>query len=190
MRFIGIVFLLLVFSFPKGFSQSNDNQETKTDYLSVQTGFIADGYNSLGIRTFFEYQKDLKGNWQMGLSYEHSRHFGFVMTDQQYDLNSDLSLFSINAYYKLNLITNRLFWTCGLGAGALHVSWNDNNRFGFTTNASITLNLRITKRIYLETSPLIVLMPCNRVYFSTMHTEHFNSFYAFTLFPVGIKVKL
>jgi len=173
-----------------GFTQTDENIIRKTDYLAFQTGFIVDGYNSLGIRTFFEYQKDLKKNWQFGISYEHSRHFGFFMTDQLYDLDSDLSQISLNGYYKLNLIKDRLFWTGGIGIGALHVNWDDNDGFGPTINASLTLNMRLTKRIYLEASPLLAFLPSNRVYYSPMNIDHFNDFYAFTFFPFGLKVKL
>lgn len=185
-----LIILILGFFRIPGFSQSDEDKLQKSDYLTFQTGFIVDGYNSLGVRTFFEYQKDFKKNWQFGISYEHSRHFGFFMTDQLYDLNSNLSQLSFNGYYKLNLIKDRLFWTGGLGIGAVHVNWNDNDGFGATINASLTLNIRITKRIYIETSPLIVLFPFNRIYYSPMKIDHFDSFYAFTFFPFGLKVKL
>jgi len=187
-----IFLLLLLFGLLRinGFTQTDENIIRKTDYLAFQTGFIVDGYNSLGIRTFFEYQKDLKKNWQFGISYERSRHFGFFMTDQLYDLDSDLSQISLNGYYKLNLIKDRLFWTGGIGIGALHVNWDDNDGFGPTINASLTLNMRLTKRIYLEASPLLAFLPSNRVYYSPMNIDHFNDFYAFTFFPFGLKVKL
>lgn len=183
--------ILAIFGFVtiNSYSQTDENIR-KPDYLTFQTGFIIDGYNSLGIRTFFEYQKDCKGNWQYGISYEHSRHFGFFATDQLYDLSTNLSLLSFNCYYKLNIIKDRFFWTSGLGIGAIHAYWEDNNKFGVTINACLTLNIRITKKIYLETSPLIVLLPINRVYFSTMNADHFDNFYALTFFPFGIKVKL
>lgn len=77
-----------------------------------------------------------------------------------------------------------------MGLGVLHVAWDENDRFGVTANASLTLNIRVTKRIYLETSPLVVLLPLNRVYYSRMDIESFNNFYAFTFFPFGVKVKL
>ena len=161
-----------------------------SDYLTFQSGFMIDGYNSLGVRTFFEYQKDFRRNWQFGISYEHSRHLGFAATDHLYELPTNLSLLSLNCYYKLNLIKNRFFWTAGFGIGAIHAYWEDQDVFGATINASLTLNVRITKRIYIETSPLVVLIPTNRVYFSTMDADQFNSFYALTFFPFGIKVKL
>lgn len=186
--FISLFFLLFLSLL--GLSQPNQENEQKAGYLSFQTGFIVDGYNSLGVRTFFEYQKDLKKNWQMGISYEHSRHFGFFMTDQLYDLNSNLSQLSVNGYYKLNLVKDKLFFTSGLGVGALHVNWDDKDNFGVSVNASLTLNIRVTKRFYIEASPLVILFPFNRVYYSPMNIDHFDNFYAFTFFPFGFKVKL
>jgi len=183
------VFILALMSIT-AFPQTDDIRSPKADYLTFQTGFIVDGYNSLGVRTFFEYQKEIKNNWQYGISYEHSRRFGFFLTDQLYELNSNLSLISLNGYYKLNLIKDRVFWTGGLGAGAVHVNWDQNDSFGATVNASLSLNIRITKRIYFESSPLIVLMPFNRVYYSAVDAGPFDNFYAFTFFPFGIKVKL
>ena len=184
-----LIFITIGFMTVKGYAQLNETV-LKSDYLTFQTGFIADGYNSLGIRTFFEYQKDLKENWQYGISYEHSRHFGFFLTGQLYNLSSNLSLISLNGYYKLNAIKDKLFWTTGIGIGAVHVNWDDNDIFGATINASLTLSMRITKGIYFESSPLIAMLPFNRVYFSTMGNDYSNNFYAFTFFPFGIKVKL
>ena len=184
-----LLFAVLGFINIYGYSQTDDKTR-KPDFLTFETGFIIDGYNSLGVRTFFEYQKDIKNNWQYGISYEHSRHFGFFRTDQLYDLSSNLSQLSLNGYYKLNLLEDRLFWTTGLGVGALHLNWDDNDSFGVTVNASITLNIRITPNIYFTSSPLIVLLPFNRIYYSPMNIDHFNNFYALTFFPFGIKVKL
>ncbi|MDA3867314.1 MAG: hypothetical protein PF489_11290 [Salinivirgaceae bacterium] len=193
-----IRFLLLLFGMLNaGFSQKihdfsgvKEFDVAKPDYLSVQTGFIVDGYNSLGVRTFFEYQKYIKGDWLFGVSYEHSRNLGFFMTDQLYELDSDLSQLSVNGYYKFNLIEDRMFWIGGFGIGALHVNWDDKDDFGATVNASLTLNVRITKRLYIETAPLFVFLPSNRAYYSPVSIEQFHNFYAFTFFPVGIKVKL
>ena len=68
--FTFLLFLLIHFNC---FSQTKDTLR-KPDYLSFQTGFMYDVYNSVGIRTYFEYQKDLKKNWQYGIGYEHTIH--------------------------------------------------------------------------------------------------------------------
>jgi len=173
----------------KAFSQTNE-QVRKPDYLSFQTGLMVDRYNSLGIRTFFEYQKDIKGNWQYGISYEHSAHLTSAATDIPNSLSTNLSLMSLNGYYKLNLFRDRVFWTTGLGIGGVHANWEDRNKVGATINASMTLNIRMTKKLYFESSPLLVLLPSNRVYFSNMDADRYKSFYAFSFFPFGLKVKL
>lgn len=182
-----LLFGILKFS---GFSETVDETSIKSDYLSFQTGFMVNEYNSLGVRTFLEYQKAIKKNYHYGISYEHTRHIGFVKTDQLHEYTSNLNQLSINGYYTLNLIRDRLFWLGGIGVGIVHVTWNDIDAFGATVNASLTLNVRITKKIYLEFAPLIVLFPVNRYYYSPMNSDYFDNFYAFTLLPFGIKVKL
>lgn len=184
------MFLFLGLISSNGFSQTDEVVNPKTDYLIVQTGFIVDRYNSVGVRTFFEYKKDIKKNWQFGISYEHSRHFANFRTGAVYNLESNLSLISINGYYKLNLLRDRLFWTGGIGVGALHVNWDDNDAFGATVNASLTLGIRVTRRIYFVSSPLLIFMPTNRIYYSPLDIGRINNFYAFTSFPFGIKVGL
>ncbi len=174
----------------KAFSQGKQEVTSKTDFLGFQSGFTVDSYNSIGIRTFFEYRKNRKGNWQYGISYEHTRHFGFFMTDLPYQLKSNLSMLSLNGYYRLNLLKDRIFWTGGLGLGVMHINWDDNDKFGLIANASLTLNVRITQRIYIETSPLIVFPPFNRIYFSPMKIDHFQYFYAISAFPFGLTVRL
>ena len=171
------------------YGQINSETAPKHKYLSVQSGLLMDSYNNVGFRTFFEYQQDLKGNWQYGVSYENTSRLFDAATDVL-ELPSNLRLLSINSYYKLNLIKDRLFWTVGIGAGALHVNWENENRLGITFNASITLNIRILKNIYIETSPLTILLPANRLYYSPLKINQFEQFYACTLLPVGIKVKL
>ena len=172
-------------------SNSQNNIEFRnTDYLAFQTGMTIDSYNSLALRTFFEYQKDLKGNWQYGISYEHSRHFASAATDHLDELSTNLSLLSGNVYYKLNAIKDRIFWTTGIGLGVVHANWNDNDKIGGTINLSMTLNLKLSKRIYLETSPLIIILPANRFYYSTMNAATYESFYAVNIFPFGLKIKL
>lgn len=172
-----------------GFAQTAEIEIPRADYLTFQTGLIQNGYNSLGIRTYFDYQKDLKKNWQWGISYEHDQHFGHLWSDVR-NLETNVSLLSLNGYYKLQLVRDKFFFTAGLGIGAAHVNWDNQNDFGLTANVSLTMNIRLSKRIYLESAPFFVLLPSNRVYYSPMNVEEFSDFWAFTLFPIGIKVKL
>ncbi|MCU4165271.1 hypothetical protein [Carboxylicivirga caseinilyticus] len=185
-----LTFLLLINWFGINSYSQDEQSEIKDDYLTIQSGLIIDGYNSLGVRTFFEYQKKIKNKWYYGLSYEHSRHLGFFINDQLNELNSNLSQLSLNGYYKLSVANEKLFWLAGVGLGALHNNWDNHDSFGISVNASFTLNIKLSKRLYLETSPLIILLPVNRVYYSPMNADEFDDFYALTYFPFGLKVKL
>jgi len=174
-----------------GYSQVNDNIQ-KQDYLCVETGFLMDNYNSMGIRLFFEYQKDMKGNLAYGISFENSRHFREYGADYIDKYPTNLNLLSFNYYYKLNARKDKIFWLLGMGLGGVHVYRNENNdndKFGITLNLSLTVNIKISEKIYFESSPTIGLLP-NRAYFSTMNYETFNNFYAFSFIPLGVKVKL
>ncbi|MBC7450394.1 MAG: hypothetical protein H7259_02785 [Cytophagales bacterium] len=182
--------ILIPFLFIENISAQIPEKPRRPDYLSLQTGFVIDGYNSMGIRTFFEYQKDLKNNWQYGISYEHTSHFGYFVTDRHNELPTNLSVLNVNAYYKLNAIKDRLFWTAGLGTGLLHINWDNSNKVSLCVNASLTLNIRITKKLYIETAPFFPILPINRCYFSTVNIEGYNNFFACAFFPIGIKVKL
>ncbi len=162
----------------------------KPAYLSFQSGAFVDGYNSFGVRAFFEYQKDLKKNWQYGISFEQKSHLFRAATDHFNSLSSNLSLLSYNHYYKLKLYKDRVFWTSGLGVGIANVNWDGNNKIGIVFNGSVTLNVRITKRLYIETSPLIILPPVNRFYYSPMNVSTYSDLYGGPFFPIGFKVKL
>ena len=162
----------------------------KYNYLTFQTGFLVDNYNSLGFRMFFEYKKDQKYFWQYGISYENVRHFTRFATDHPMELETNLNLLCLNYYYKLFLYRERVFIEPGIGVGGVHVFWDDYDKFGVVVNASITLNVRVTKKIFIETSPLFILTPSNRIYFSTMKVKNYHNFYAFSFFPFGLKFRL
>lgn len=184
-----LTLVLIIYNFVV-FSQTDESMPRKQDYLSAQTGLIVDAYSTVGVRTFFEYQKDLKNNWQYGISYEHTRRLGNFLTHRSDNLDTNLSLLSLNGYYKVKLIKDKVFWTGGVGIGAVHINWDNKDRFGATVNASITLNIKVSKRLYIETAPLAFILPVNRGYYSPMNVENFDNFYAVTALPVGIKVRL
>lgn len=184
-----IFLFLIIFSSIKVYSQTKENLP-RPYYLSVQTGFMYDGYDAVGARLFFEYQKDLKNNWQYGVSLEQSKSFFTGGTDNPNSFPTNLTILCYNHYYKLKIYKDRVFLTSGLGAGVLNAYWKDNYKIGPTINASITLNVRLTKKVFLETSPLVVIMPFHRVYYSTINTAPFTNYYSITVFPIGLKIKL
>ena len=182
--------LLLISGYCSGlYSQENQNLR-KPDYLSAQTGLVFDGYNSLGIRLFFEYQKVIKSNWSYGISFENSRHFSHLVSDIKNELPTNLDLLSLNGYYRLNLIKDKVFWNAGAGIGGVHAYWENNDKIGLALNASLTLNIKLSDRIYFESSPLVFLLPTSRVYFSPMNVRDNHNFYAISFLSLGVKVKL
>ena len=193
--------LLTLFIFIQINTFSQEQEIVKNDYLVFETGLIFNWTNSLGVRTFFEYQKETRKNWSFGVSYEHSQTIGSPFSGF-YHGETNLSLLSLNSYYRINLIKDRLFWVvgAGIGAGHVHITDHENRRynngaqehlFGYTFNISTNINVRISKRIYLQTSPLLVLPPFNRVYYSpNLSKNGINYLFAQTAFPIGIKIKL
>jgi len=183
-----IFFLLLLISFHT-FSQDSVSSK-KASYISIQSGAIFDSYNITGVRAFVEYQKDVKKNLQYGVSFEQSFPLYSSATDFTNELSSHLSLLCFNGYYKLHFWKDKIFWTGGLGVGAVYANWGNGQKLGAVVNGSLTLNFRITKKLYLETMPVIFIIPSNRIYFSTMNAETHSNFFAFNAVPFGFKFKL
>jgi len=175
-------------SFSELFSQEGQPSR-KPDYLSFQSGFILDSYASVGIRYYFEYQKEIKSNWNYGISLENSHHL-MKLPDIKDALPTNLNILSFNGYYKINLIKDKVFWNAGAGIGVVHVFFNDTNKLGYALNASLTLNILLTKRLALETSPLFILLPTSRAYYSTMNMQNYNDFFALSFLSIGIKTRL
>ena len=162
----------------------------KNSYISLQSGGIIDNYNTTGVRVFMEYQHDIKKNLLYGISFEQSMPLYSSSTDFTNELSSRLSILSLNGYYTLHFWKDKIFWTGGLGVGAVYADWDKGNQLGAAINGSLTLNFKITKNLYLETMPVIFVVPTNRIYFSTMNAESHSNFYAFNVIPLGIKFKL
>ncbi len=196
--FLGIFLGILTF---ESFSQSK-NELKPAHYFAFQTGLNIDNFSGpernsrgipqtglmLSIRTFIEYQKDIKGNWQYGISFEHT--FPFTERNNLGELSAKLNLLSGNFNYKINLIKDALFWTSGVGIGIVHANYNGANQFGGLINFSMTLNLKLSKQIYIETSPLLILFPFNRFYLSSMNAATNHQFFAYNILPFGLKIKL
>lgn len=187
-KFILILILLCAVSATEIFSQE-EQPFRKPDYLSFQSGLVLDSYASVGIRTYFEFQKEIATNRSYGISFENTRHYG-TLPDIRDALATNLNLLSFNGYYRLNLIKDKAFWNAGAGIGIVHVFFDDTDKLGYVFNASLTLNIKLSKRIYFETSPLFILLPTSRVYYSPMNLQRYNDFFALSFLSFGIKTKL
>ena len=184
--------LLLLLCLPTLISTAQtDSLPIQNQYLSFQLGGLLENqFNSAGVRIFFEYQKDITRHQQLSLSYEHATHLFDIATDHSNEIQSNLSFLNGNYLYKVFLWKDKIYWTAGLGAGIVHVNWEENNKIGFNLNASMTLNLKITDKITIETAPLLILFPFNRIYYSPLDIGVYQNMYPFTVVPLGIKFKL
>ena len=192
LTFIFAVILASHQAFPQ-----NKEKYRPSDYFVFQTGLMYNNFNSLGIRTGFEYEQELTQNWLYGISYENTRHIASAPFDREppfseeySDQPANLSLLNINGYYKIPLWEDKIYWTAGIGLGGVHAYWDGQDRFGLTLNVTAELSLKLSKKIYLETAPLLVFPPVNRLYMTPHQVGNRDIFGAMTLFPVGVKVKM
>jgi hypothetical protein len=195
-HFIRIVKFLFFFGLLSinGIAQTENEKPIKSGYLKLQLGLSIS--NHVVPQFFFEYQKDLGKNWQFGISYEQSIGDDHGNSEEY---NFTYRTLSFNGYYKSKVLFERVFWTVGAGIGAVNFSYTkyrsgfgetDIKRFEPIFNVSMTLNVKITKSIYLVSSPLIFIpIPPNRVYISPINTDG-GYFFSATLLPFGIKIKL
>lgn len=123
------------------------------------------------------------------MSFEGTAHFTEWATDTR-SVHSNLNHLLFNGYYRINLVTDKIYWDCGLGLGGTRVFWNENNKFGLTASASMTLNIRLGPNVLLQTSPLIILMPINRVYVSAISMNENNALWAYAILPFGVKIRV
>lgn len=163
---------------------------SKPDFISVQSGLAVNSYNNLSASLGFEYQKQVKDNWSLGYLFSANRAmYEFASDTKTTELNQNH--LSINLYYRLSLIKEKVFWDFGVGAGVMHAYFGENlDEFGIEMNLSSTLNIKLSKRIYFQSSPLLVLVPSNRVYFSTLSVAGKDNLFAFSFLPFGVKIAL
>jgi hypothetical protein len=188
MRIVYFLFLSLITA-TLSFSQEA-NTVTKSDFISIQSGLAINNYNAMSMALGFEYQKQIKGNWSLGYMYSTSR---FVREAANEALTTELNQnhLSVNLYYRLSLIKEKIFWDFGAGAGATHAYFGEDiDDFGLEVNLSSTLNIKLFKRVYFQASPLLVLIPSNRVYFSDVSVNGRDNLFAFSMFPFGVKIAL
>ncbi len=183
-----ITILLLSFIFVHySYSQKLDKEQ----YIVVKTGFLANNTNSLGIRTFFEYQKDFSNKIFYGISFDHSNYFGRMMTDY-YPTPRNLDIINYNVYYKINIFKEKVYWTVGLGAGVFHAYWKNENNYGVVANIDAALNIKLTKNITLQADPVPIPIIINRFYISpnSIINGKDNWMASLAYFGYGVKIKL
>ena len=141
------------------------------------------------MRLFFEFQKEWTPKWSYGISFEGTAHFGEFATDTR-SMPTSLNHVMFNVYYRINVHKDKIYWDCGMGFGGSRAFWQQSNKFGLSADASITLNIRLGSNVLLQTSPLIILLPVNRVYVSSIRMNENQALWAFAAFPFGVKIRV
>ncbi len=174
------------------FSQPIETSERKK-YIKIHTGLMTDSYNSAGPRLYFEYLSEFKERpkWSWGISMENKWHAVELISDLYAPPNVNSNIVSFKVHYQVNLIKQNVFWDVNLGAGFIHLFWDENHTLQPSVNIGITLNVKLSPNVYLETAPLLILLPVSDIYFSTSRAYKAHTGYAqFTILPIGIKIKI
>lgn len=167
-------------------------QLLKERNIRLQTSVMADNLNSWGPRLFFEYmsefQKFRRFSW--GVSYENKWHLARYMTDF-YPPSINTNSLRFNIHYKLPIWKDKLHWDFGSGLGGIYAT--DGKAYAFRPLLSLEANLNIKLRpnLYLETAPLLFLLPFSQVNISTNNLYKNTDVYTqFAIYPIGLKWRL
>ncbi len=190
-RLIGIAVCLFILLglFTSRISAQDSTATTENHFIAIQTGFSIDNNNSFGVRLYLEFQKEWTPRWSYGVSFEGTAHFGEFATDTR-SMPTSLNHLLFNVYYRVNLNKDKIYWDCGLGLGGSRAFWSVNNKFGLTSSASITLNIRLGPNVLLQASPLVILAPVNRAYASKISMNENSRLWAFAILPFGVKIRV
>lgn len=158
--------------------------------LRVETGMLADSYNSVGPKLKIEVQHSISERLIYGIAFDSKWHLGHFRTDQAIDLPPNLNTLSGNVYYCIMPNTKNFSWQIGAGFGGTHLYWDDTHRWGFTITTSMTANIRISKKVFLVASPLIVLIPVSEFNYSFIKKDSSAGYKTVSVLPFGVKIKL
>ncbi len=190
-----ILIIIAVLSLAFNAKGQNDTLQ-KIRFLNFQTGFIGDNYNSAGIRFKTEYSKQINRNWYLGTLFEMKLH---QFQHTQYDTDEFINLkpdIPANTFivaerlgYRFELWNERISWNFGLAVGVSYLHWHEDNLLMPIFLADISLNIRLTKRLYIETAPLIIFPPISTFYYSFRNYDDYSDYYGINMFPIGLRYK-
>jgi hypothetical protein len=186
---ISIALIIITLNNISVFAQQS-TEFTRYSLLRVETGLIADSYNSVGPRLKIEVQRIMSQRWIYGIAFDSKWHMGHYLTDQTVDLPPNSNTLSGSIYYCILPNTKVFSWQIGAGFGGTHLYWDDTNRWGLTITTNMTANIRISKNVYLVASPLIVLFPVSEFNYSFIKKDKSTGYSAVSVLPFGVKIKL
>lgn len=166
------------------------------NFINFETGFMNDGYRSLGIRVFAEYRREFRTNWSIAVGLDNSFHltqFPIVEpgegSSNLVDLPVNLNILTFSGYYNLPFRDNKFYLRPGIGISGVMVRWDGHQETGVAVNFNLPLGIRVSPNVYITTSILPILFPFNRLYISGIKIETFDNFHAFSLLPIGVDVR-
>lgn len=186
-----LVFLLIWFPI---FCFSQEQASTgRNSFIRVHSGIIVDNYNSAGPRLYFEYLKQIKssGTLYWGVSYETKWHALNPATDNYVPPDLNTNNLSFNIHYTVTLWKDKLFWDFFGGSGGIYLWGEGKYSMQPSFNFGATLNIKLSRNVYFETSSLAFLLPISNVTISTNKLYRNNSTYSqFSILPFGLKFKI
>ncbi len=190
---IRIITLIIFFCFFKANAQRFKNDTFCNNYLSFQSGFTFDFYNSLGARLQVEYYKKIKRKQKkyIGFFLDNKVHLTYAATDNYGYPQLNTIFVGVNYHYMVNLWKNRLLWDIGAGTGCMSVFNKTTLSFLPTFNLHATLDFKISKKCFLQLPPLLVFLPFNKA--SLAYNYNFKNFSIYGQFPflnLGLRYKI
>lgn len=194
MRNTKIIFFTILLLVSQRIFGNDSTTVIQNSYFKFQSGLLFDSYNNNALRLYYEYNCDFKNSkhWAWGVASEHKWYMARVWTDDYSNPKLNSNSFTYNIHYKVFAFKDKLFWDVYSGAGFVHM-FNDNKKsYQAVGTFGITLNVKLSKRIYFETAPLIIFPPISQVSVSNnqLGNKPGGLFVQFTFIPFGLMIKL
>lgn len=188
------LFIGLWFSTVKLYSQNN-TAITPQKSITVMSGLMFDNYNSAGFRFYIEYQNQFKkkNNWHWGIGFDTKQAAFRPATDIYTPPELHTQNFSFNIHYHAKVWKDKLLWDIAAGPAVTH-AFDDkqNNYLLLGAHIGAHLNLKIGKKVYLETAPLLFIPAGSDFYFMQpkayrSNYKGYEAFIQYSVLPLGLR---
>jgi hypothetical protein len=173
-------------------------QENKLSYLTIGTGLLWDNYGSMGPRLHVEYVRRIADKEKL---------FWGISSDNKWKGLSGIPSFKLQQgvpyppelnFNQLNLSIHSLsrmgksilMFDFSLGAGAIYLNGEGKHSVQTSISFGMSMNIRLSKKTFLETTPLFIFPPSKISFSSHKVYPHFKSYTTAAFLPIGLKFKL
>ena len=181
MRYVLLLFALMGM-------HSGISAQDPDSWLRFNASYTLDAWNSLGPKVHFSYEQQIKNKLNIGFEMESKRHQTFAMRDKNFELGTNQLSLLLSGSYRMNLWEDRIWFTGRAGLGAIHVYRDNTDKFGPLFRAGMSMNIRLYKRLYLETFPFFVLA-FSRIDYSPLRWDD-HAFFQVQILNFGLRYKL